>query len=57
MNMKAKKDQQRWKTCGDIIAEYEFNIKTLTQKNLIYSSVKSKSYDKQFLVLSNCIYV
>lgn len=29
--MKAKKDQQRWKTCGDIIAEYEFNINTYSK--------------------------
>ena len=41
MNMKARQDQQRWKTRGDVI-DYEFNIKTLTQEKVLdYTQVSN----------------
>lgn len=33
--MKAREDQQRWKTRGDVIVEYELNNKTLTQEKVL----------------------
>lgn len=39
--MKARQDQQRWKTRGDVI-DYEFNIKTLTQEKVLdYTQVSN----------------
>lgn len=33
--MKAREDQQRWKTRCDVIVEYELNNKTLTQEKVL----------------------